>query len=300
MGLIFTISLLTCAGLLLLFLGLRTAREGQLTVVEDISSARASLERNFTERYRDRMIRAGFEALSPSGALALVIIGASVAGVMVWLWRRNLVLTVMAATAVPVLFHIFVDARARRYQSRLNMALIGFLRLLYEQLSTGSKNARESFVSAANSSPLVRHALSRHLLDLQLGKPFIEVLPETTNAIQSQTWDLIVQAFIAYERRGGELLPILREAMSRMQRRAQLLMKLYNASNNIARQARFVFLGSVAMVVISGLSMPELMGALFSTTAGYVLIAVGLIISLIAQRGIIKRVRDKLERRIES
>jgi len=282
------LSALAAAAVFLIFMGIRRPEEG-------IVSERTKT--SLIKKIDIKLKRAGLVTFSAATVLSALTMIMVLAFLVFFIALGNLIFALIPSIAVPFLFSLYLDKKARHYQDQLTGHLVPFLRKITAQVRTG-QNPTRAFAVAASEDPLLAWVLREQLANLQLQQPFQDVLKDTLAVMPLRPWVQFVRSMERFAKSGGELSEILESNVSRIQSQVVLRQRLMGDVGTYRGQQ--IVLLVFALIIPIGLVMmsPEMFGKALKTPLGIIAIIISLgldALSFWITNNAIKDVERKME-----
>lgn len=257
----------------------------------------AARRQSMLERLQLRLRRAGMPDTNAS-LFALAVAGGMLVSFLV---LAVLTKTWYAGVIVqpPLLFAVFayLSARERSFVRRASEEMVPFLRKVESSVRAG-RNAQTAFADALAETKLLSQALERTLIQLQLNRPFVDVLTESVELLPLRNWQSFVRYVEIHARAGGDLGNILSDAVEQINDQIMLQAEMRSLYGPIAKQ-QWILLGiAVGAAPFMHFVMNGMIDPLFQSLGGMIALAVA--IGLMFLGWFVGRINVKaIERRID-
>lgn len=201
------------------------------------------------------------------------------------------------AGLVPVAAFFELDRRSRKWQEKVTIQLVPFLRKIESQVRVG-QNPTRAFATAVNEDPLLRYILSQQLRDLEFQRPFQEVLKESLQVVPLRPWVQFVRSMDAFSESGGQLADILSNNVSRINSQILLRQRLMGDLAQYRGQQIIILVIAVVVPILMYSMAGSMMGSVFSSSVGIIGLFVAICLDLVAlwiTQKAVKDVESKLE-----
>lgn len=238
---------------------------------------------------------------SVNGTLVAFVMGltALLGGVVTFIGTTSVLLSVVVALVFPTLIVMDIDRRVGKYQEKLYVALVPFLRKMESQIRTGSTPTR-AFATAARKDKLISWVLRHQLNDLSLQAPFSQVLDSTLEAMPLAPWVQFVESMQTFSvSGGGELADIISTNVQRISSRLLLRQRLMGDLAPYKGQQIVIMMFAVGIPVLMYAMAKDTFGSLISTVPGVLALLVALAIDFVALR-ITQVTRRNIEKRLDA
>lgn len=184
-----------------------------------------------------------------------------------------LVTGILAAALVGAVFGIVAywayledrrETRRRTYQE----ALAEVVEIMQEAVGANHTLPVALEIVAKHASPVVRGDFEEVAAQSRTGADLAESLRRMANRRRDVMADRLVEALIAYENSGGELMPILRALGDAIRGLASVRRRVATAQSRIRWEARVVCLSPFVFVVILRQTAPALQDPFYATVWG--------------------------------
>lgn len=246
----------------------------------------------------DKLKRAGIVNVRPATIIFAGIMSCGIVFFVGLFASGNPLVGVMFAVAVPVFISMDLDRRGRRWHERLQDRMVPFFRRVESQVRIG-QNPAKAFITAAKEDKLLSMVLQKQIADLELQRPFDEVLRESVEVIPLRAWVQFVRAMEAFQESGGELANILRNNVQRINSQIILRKRLMGDLAMYRSQQLVILAAAVAVPVILYFQAGDTFGSLISTPAGWIAIGIAVLFDVAAFKITSNAVED-VERRLEA
>jgi tight adherence protein B len=242
-------------------------------------TAFATWVERLVERTGRRVRPVDFVLFSATIALGLASLAGTAAGL-----GGGLVGAVAGALFPALVAHVLAGRRARAFDEQLPAVLL----TLSASLRVGHSFGRAMQAVADEGRPPASEEFGRVLAELRLGKPVEAALADLGGRVRSENLQFVLTSVTIQREIGGSLASLLETVAETVRERHQLARKL-SALTAMGRASAIVLvaLPFAAALGLSALN-PDYMRPLYTTSAGRMLIVIGLVMmglgSLILKR----------------
>lgn len=272
-------------GAILFFLGWVGKRE-------ESPFALRQYQQRLSLRVQQRLRRAGFTETSPRLAITIILGVLGLAMVTLAVVTGSLIAPFFVAPLILVGAWVYLGWRERSFMTRVSNELIPFLRKIHSNVVSG-RSVQGAFLEALKESKMINQALEASVVELQLNRPFIEVLHDSQERLPLRAWSQFVRQLELHYETGGDLGEVLTDTIEQIQVMMQLQSEMRAAYGKIAKQQNVLVFIGLGTIPIMQLLMPGAMGTLIGTSAGLIVLAIaavcmvaGILIGLVMVRDI--------------
>lgn len=165
----------------------------------------------------------------------------------------------------------------KRYMEKFDQQFIDGLGLVTNALTSGSSFPQALELMVTESKDPLAEIFGETLREFKLGVPMSEALENTTDRIESEQLRMTITAINISRETGGNLGEILTRIAETMRERQKLKGKVDALTSQGRLSGMIVAAAPFALMVILNWMDPELMGPLFNTLIGNVIITVVMI-----------------------
>lgn len=256
-------------------------RTGSALPVIRLFLARGDRERRTALRLR----RAGL-TLRPGEYLMVRLFIAAAVGAVILIATAGSAIGAVGAVAAAVVGYILPDLwvgwTISRRRSTLETQLVEMLDLVATSLKSGFYLMQALDTASKHIGAPLSEDLQRVLTDVRLGRPLEDALAEWAVIVESRDVQLIVTAMLVQRTSGGDLTEVLENLAQTMRERMEVRRQV-RALTAYARLASRIIAGYPFVIALLLTAMrPGVWGALWTETAGLVMVGVSITMSLIA------------------
>jgi Flp pilus assembly protein TadB len=208
------------------------------------------------------------------------------------------IIAVICAALTPLAISLELDRRARKFQDKLTSRMVPLLRKVTSQVRAG-ENPAKAFTVATTEDPLVAWVLREPLKDLELQRPFNDVLDDTLPLIPIRPWAQFIRSMQAFSESGGELAETLAANVSRINSQILLRQRLMGDVAQYRGQQVIIIGFAIAIPSLLMITGGNTFGSIFDSFGGIVMFLVAVGLDIFALWMTNRAVRD-VERRLEA
>lgn len=253
-------------------------------------------EKDIYGKIKQKLMSAGLTETSPAMIVTATIIGMVFSLFVVALLVHNIFAGMAAAMFTPLIVWTWLNRQKRKYQDRINAALVPFLRQIESQVVAG-QNAAAAFRYAVEKSPLFSALLSEKMHELRLNRPFMEVLLSTQEVLPVRGWVQFVKAMEIQTQSGGNLGDMINSAVHRINSRLLLQETIRGKYKTIAGQQKIILAAGIFMPFFFYLSAPAVFNQLFTSIMGILGLGFGIamiVLGALLSRHTVKEIEGRI------
>ena len=225
---------------------------------------------------RDRLDECGLKK-DPGDYLLIAGVGALL-GAVFGFFLGGPIPALLLAAASPLVFHLVLNMLAARRRRQFDEQVPDTLQMLAGGMRAGHSLLRAVDAAAQESHPPMAEELSRIVNETRIGRDLGESLAEVARRTQSEDFLAIAQAIEIHREVGGDLAQVLDHLGGTVRDRNQVRGQI-RALSAEGRMSAIVLM-ALPVVMFIGLTLlnPMYSRVFFSTVAGFVLIAVAIVL----------------------
>lgn len=243
-----------------------------------------------------RLRKAGLLRTTPAFFCSVIICLSAFGWVVALIWSGS---PLVGLAVIPVVIfgaYAFLVVRERSYMKRTALELVPFLRKVEAQ-TLANRLPQAALAEAIQEANLIRQALEPTLIELQLQRPFLEVMRESVDLLPLRSWATFVRQLEIQAETGGNITEVITDAVAMINQRLQLQARARAEYAGVAKQ-QYILIG-IAILSFPGLATAGLLGQLTGSLTGWLAIAAAVAAMAI---GILygQRALHEIEKRLEN
>jgi tight adherence protein B len=258
---------------------LRTHQPSQLNEIVGRASdlADRTLEQHDKRRaLNDALERAGID-MRP-GEFSVLVLGSAFGALLIGLLLGGPLMGLLLAAVTVVSFRAVIAIKAQRRRAQFAEQLGDTLQLLSSNLRTGHGLLQSIDTVAEESESPTREEFRRVVIETRLGQDLGHALQAAADRIGNDDFEWVVQAIDIHREVGGDLAEILDNVGTTIRDRNTIRRQVQALTAEGRLSAVILFLIPIGLAVIIGLGSPAYLDELLDTTAGNILIGLGVIL----------------------
>lgn len=176
---------------------------------------------------------------------------------------------------------MFVTKRAKNRISQFNLQLPVALQMMATSLQSGFSTMEAIRTVAREMDAPLSQEFQRILEEARAGASFETSLERLAARIATPDMRIMTQALSVHREVGGNLGEILGQVAATMRERSELERHIKSLTSQERMSALLIAALPFLIIAMVGLSAPELISILWTTTIGYVLVGVALVLETI-------------------
>jgi tight adherence protein B len=251
-------------------------------VIGDVVSSASRFADRTLERHgrrralNDALDRAGID-MRP-GEFAVLVAGATLAVLFVGLLLFGPIVGLVLAVVVAVGFRTAVSIRAERRRARFADQLGDTLQLISGSLRSGHGLLQAVDTVAEESESPTREEFRRIVIESRLGKSLHDALRAAADRVRNDDFEWVVEAIDIHREIGGDLAEVLDHVATTIRSRNSIRRQVQALSAEGRLSAWILLVLPLGLTVVISIVNPSYLNELTDTTAGNVMIAVGLVL----------------------
>jgi tight adherence protein B len=178
-------------------------------------------------------------------------------------------------------FRAAVSRRAKRRRAQFADQLSDTLQLLAGNLRAGHGLLQSVDTIADESESPTREEFRRVILETRLGQNLADSLHATAARVRNADFEWVVQAIDIHRNVGGDLAEILDRVAETIRDRNSIRRQVQALSAEGRLSAMILFVLPIGLAGVIGIVNPNYLSELTDTTAGHVMIALGVLLMLV-------------------
>jgi len=262
-------------------LGLMESTEEPVSQGEKPSPLTDALDRALAERgigasLATQLARADLK-LTVGEFMALTVITVMMGGGLAYAWRRDVLVTAVAALAGFFAPRAYVAFRRGRRLRSFNEQLGDTINLMVNSIRAGYSILQAMRAVSEEMGPPASEEFGRVVQEVQLGIPLEEALRHMLRRVPSEDLDMMITAINVQREVGGNLAEVLESISFTIRERIRIKGEIRALTAQSRISGYMVAVVPVALAGIIYLINPEFMGLLFEHTCGHIMIGVAVV-----------------------
>lgn len=226
--------------------------------------------------------------LRPNEYVGIVAVLAVCMGGAFYIIFRS-ILAVLASLAVSyVLSRIFIDINKKKRITKLGDQLVDTITLVSNCLKAGYSFFQAADMVSRDMRPPVSTEFGKMINQINMGMTVDEALRRLGERMESQDMDLVITAILIQRQIGGNLSEILDNISETIQGRIRLNRDIKAKTSQGRLSAIVLVLLTPVLAAVIFMMSPGFVSVIFSTMAGWIIIAVCLILQVIGITALVK------------
>ena len=243
-----------------------------------VESASRMADRTLDRRGRrgalsNSLERAGIDMRT--GEFSVLVGSVSFAALFFGLLLFGLLPAIVLAASTFFAFRVAISRRAERRRSQFADQLGDTLQLLAGNLRAGHGLLQSVDTLADESESPTREEFRRVVIEARLGQNVTDALHATADRVRNADFEWVVQAMDIHREVGGDLAEILDRVGNTIRDRNSIRRQVSALSAEGRLSAAILFVLPIALTVVIALVNPGYLSELTDTTAGNVMIGLG-------------------------
>jgi tight adherence protein B len=217
-------------------------------------------------------------AKSPGVVVTWVVggaVGAMLIGVVV---TQSLLMGVLLAVLVPVGFKLVLKMRAGKRRKLFAKQLDNTLRIISSALRAGQSLQMSLNSVAADAAAPMSEEITRIINENRIGRDLVVAMLDTADRMDSEDFQWFAEAVAVQRDSGGSLNDIIETVAETIRGRAEIREKV-RAYSSEGKASCYVLMGlPIALALGYSVIRPGYLNPLFTTTGGYVLVAISVVL----------------------
>jgi tight adherence protein B len=258
---------------------LQTHEPSHLTEIVGRASQLAdrTLEQHNKRRaLNDALERAGID-MRP-GEFSVLVVGSAFGALFVGLVLGSPLVGLVLAALTVVVFRAVVAIKERRRRAQFAEQLGDTLQLLASNLRTGHGLLQSIDTVAEESESPTREEFRRIVIETRLGQDLSHALEAAAARVGNEDFDWVVQAIDIHREVGGDLAEILDNVGDTIRDRNTIRRQVQALTAEGRLSAVILFLLPIGLAVVIGIVSPTYIDELLDSTAGNIMIGLGVIL----------------------
>jgi tight adherence protein B len=204
----------------------------------------------------------------------IVVVGA---GVLSYLWRRDVIITAFAGVAAFFAPRIYVSLRRGQRLKAFNGQLGDTINLMVNSIRAGYSILQAMKAVSEEMDPPISEEFGRVFQEVQLGIPLDEALAHMLRRVPSEDLDMMITAINVQREVGGNLAEVLDAISFTIRERIRIKGEIQALTAQSRASGYLVASVPIILTVVIYLINPGFMGLLFEHTCGHIMIVVGVV-----------------------
>lgn len=187
---------------------------------------------------------------------------------------RSLFLALVAAVLSPFIVRMYVSVLTSRRKEKFNKQMADAMTLLSSALKSGMNVPSALANVAVEMDAPMGEELARIVNETRLGRDMVAAMFETADRMESDDFKWVTEAVAIQRESGGRLSEILDKVTATIAERNELRLKVASLAAEGKASAVILMALPVVVAALFGVVNPEFMAPLFTTFAGYLLLAI--------------------------
>jgi tight adherence protein B len=237
---------------------------------------RALAERGIGASLATQLARADLK-LTVGEFMALTVITVLMGGGLAYLWKRDVLVTAVAALVGFFAPRAYVAFRRGRRLRSFNEQLGDTINLMVNSIRAGYSILQAMRAVSEEMGPPASEEFGRVVQEVQLGIPLEEALRHMLRRVPSEDLDMMITAINVQREVGGNLAEVLESISFTIRERIRIKGEIRALTAQSRISGYMVAVVPVALAGIIYLINPEFMGLLFEHTCGHIMIGVAVV-----------------------
>jgi len=275
------IAALGAAGFFAIFFGVSAVRSASLREL-DILEGRAEKPAGFMEKIQAKLDQAGFAVSAEEFLITSLCIGIGLFFILLLL-TRLIIPSVMGFAIGFMGYWSFLSDRKEKLRQQYQVALIAVVDTMRESFASG-RSLPQAIETIAQYGPhVVREDFRTLSAQLAAGKaiPLSQALEELTRKRRDPLLDMLAQALIIHEQKGGEIGPILDEVSKSIRARVSIKAEVRAHYALPLWEGRLVAIAPFGFMLFMKLLMPEYVDPFYKTMIGQLSLLLAFALSIV-------------------
>jgi tight adherence protein B len=258
-----------------------TRRRHDQVIGDVVSSASRFADQKLEEHGRrsalnDALDRAGID-MRP-GEFTVLVTGVTLAVLFVGLLLFGPIVGILVSVAVALGFRTWVSMRGEKRRNKFADQLGDTLQLISGTLRSGHGLLQAVDTVAEESESPTREEFRRIVVETRLGKSLRDALHSTAARVRNEDFDWVVEAIDIHREVGGDLAEVLDHVAGTIRSRNSIRRQVQALSAEGRLSAVILLVLPIGLTAVISVVNPAYLSELTDTTAGNVMIAVGLVL----------------------
>ena len=222
----------------------------------------------------DALERAGIDMRT--GEFVVLVAGATLAALFVGLLLFGPIVGLVLGVVVVVGFRTAVSIRAERRRAKFGDQLGDTLQLISGTLRAGHGLLQAVATVAEEAESPTREEFGRVVIETRLGKSLNDALDAAAARVRNDDFEWVVEAIDIHRDVGGDLAEVLDHVAATIRSRNSIRRQVQALSAEGRLSAWILLVLPLGLTVVISIVNPSYLGELTDTTAGNILIGVGI------------------------